>query len=361
MHDDARQSQRPYDMSDAKPSAINRAALFNVVGPLIGLVLVILLFWAVDAYQASRDGYESTFASTESAQVVLKNTSLVGVAALGMTLVIIAGGIDLSAAAGMALAATITAWGFREGYSPPLCLLLGIGTGLLTGFVNGALISWLKVVPFIITLGTMTIFRGVGRVISNETPIRTDIILADPDAPGIPWEQLILSLMEPYPDPAWLLFSPGVWLMFAMAILLAAVLHFTIFGRHVFALGSSVDTARLCGINVTWTRIAVYTLAGLFVGVAGIYNFSTLSGEGDPNSLPGRELDVIAAVVIGGGSLNGGRGSVLGTICGACLMEVIRHGCVVLGVPAPYQQIIIGLIVIVAVTVDQIRQRRLAR
>lgn len=342
-------------------SRINRAAIVNIVGPLIGLILITLLFWAADSYRASQAGYQSTFASWGTAQVVLKNTSLVGVAALGMTLVIIAGGIDLSAAAGIALAATMTAWCFREGYTPPLCLAAGVGTGLLTGFVNGSLISWLKVVPFIITLGTMTIFRGVGRVVSNETPIRTDIILTDPEAPGIPWEQWILSLMEPYPQPEWLLFSPGVWLMFAMAILLAAVLHFTVFGRHVFALGSNEDTARLCGINVTWTRIAVYTLAGLFVGVAGIYNFSTLSGEGDPNSLPGRELDVIAAVVIGGGSLNGGRGSVLGTLCGACLMEVIRHGCVVLGVPAPYQQIIIGLIVIVAVTVDQIRQRRVGR
>jgi ribose transport system permease protein len=345
--------------------AISRSELLNILGPLLGLVLVTLLFWGVDAWRASGQGYASTFASTESAQVVLKNTSLVGVAALGMTLVIIAGGIDLSAAAAIALSATVTAWSFREGYAPLLCLSLGALTGLTTGFVNGALVSWLKVVPFIITLGTMTIFRGVGRVISSETPIRTDLLMrairGEKDtAGGVPWERWILSLMEPYPDPEWLLFSPGVWLMFVMAMLLAAVLHLSVFGRHVYALGSNEDTARLCGINVTTTRIAVYTLAGLFIGVAGIYNFSTLSGEGDPNSLPGRELDVIAAVVIGGGSLNGGRGSVLGTLCGACLMEVIRHGCVVLGVPAPYQQILIGLIVIVAVTVDQLRQRRLA-
>lgn len=343
---------------------ISRAEVLNRLGPLLGLVLVVLLFWAVDGWRASRQGYSSTFASTQSAQVVLKNTSLVGVAALGMTLVIIAGGIDLSAAAAIALSATITAWCFREGYGPLPSAALGVLSGMASGFVNGALVSWLKVVPFIITLGTMTIFRGVGRVISNETPIRTDLMVrairGEGDAAqGIPWEKWILSLMEPYPDPEWLLFSPGVWLMFAMAILLAAVLHLSVFGRHVYALGSNEDTARLCGINVTATRIAVYTLAGLFVGVAGIYNFSTLSGEGDPNSLPGRELDVIAAVVIGGGSLNGGRGSVLGTLCGACLMEVIRHGCVVLGVPAPYQQIIIGLIVIVAVSVDQLRQRRL--
>jgi len=346
--------------------AISRGELLNVLGPLLGLLLVTRLFWGVDAWRAGQRGSVATFASTESVQVVLKNTSLVGVAARGMTLVIIAGGIDLSAAAAIALSATVAAWCFREGYGPLTSVSLGVLTGLATGFANGALVSWLKVVPFIITLGTMTIFRGIGRVISNETPIRTDLMVRafraedDPAASGIPWEQWILSLMEPYPDPEWLLFSPGVWLMFAMAILLAAVLHLTVFGRHVYALGSNEDTARLCGINVTATRIGVYTLAGLFVGVAGIYNFSTLSGEGDPNSLPGRELDIIAAVVIGGGSLNGGRGSVLGTLCGACLMEVIRHGCVVLGVPAPYQQIIIGLIVIIAVTVDQLRQRRLA-
>ena len=351
----------------AESRIISRAALMNIIGPLVVLLVVTGFFAAAD-YEMTRranldrpadDAYPLSFATTESAQLVLTNISLVSVAALGMTLIIIAGGIDLSAAAAIALAATITSWAFRAGYHPVVGLSFGVTVGLITGLMNGALIGYLKVVPFIVTLGTMTIFRGLGLVIAKDSTIKSTLFSAEAED-SLPWNTWILSLMEPYPDPEWLIFSPGVWIMFLLAGGLALMLHFTVFGRHVFALGSNEDTARLCGINVTWTRIAVYTLAGLFVGIAGLYNFSAMSGVGDPTSLPGRELDIIAAVVIGGGSLNGGRGSVLGTLCGACLMEIIRHGCTVLGVPSPYQQIIIGLIVIVAVTVDQVRQRRLA-
>ncbi|MGE0375684.1 MAG: ABC transporter permease [Planctomycetaceae bacterium] len=319
-------------------------------GPLVWLVLVFCLFWAADKYRASARGLEGRFATTASLRLMVHNTALVGVAALGMTLVIIAGGIDLSAAAAIALAATVSAWFFRAGYPAAAGVAAAIATGVATGLVNGALVSWLRVVPFIITLGTMTIFRGVGREIAEGTPIRAFGRLPE-------W---LLMLERPVPDPAWLIVSPGVWVMVAFAVIVAALLHLTVFGRHVYAIGSNEATARLCGINLTRTRIAVYSLAGFFAGVAGLYNLTSLS-EGDPNSLPGRELDIIAAVVIGGGSLNGGRGSVLGTLSGALLMQVIRHGCRSLGVPTAYEQIIIGVIVIVAVTLDQLRQRRLNR
>lgn len=334
------------------------------LGPLLGLVVVALVFGAIEYKVATGEGRTPQFFTPESLQVVLNHASLVGVAALGMTLIIIAGGIDLSAGTAIALTATSIAWLYREGFdgmsdwrdtSPLLATLAlsvvaiagGLLTGCLCGLVNGALISLLRLVPFIVTLGTMTAFQGIGRTISGETPVRAYGKVPD----------LVASLQKPYPDPGWLMVSPGVWILLVLALLVALVLRYTVFGRHVFAIGSNEATARLCGINVIRTRILVYTLAGAFIGVAGLYQFTVLGGEGDPVSGLGLELKVIAAVVIGGGSLSGGRGSVLGTLSGACIITVIQHGCVLIGVPDHYQDILIGLIIIAAVTIDQLRTR----
>jgi ribose/xylose/arabinose/galactoside ABC-type transport system permease subunit len=138
---------------------------------------------------------------------------------------------------------------------------------------------------------------------------------------------------------------------------LSLVLRYTVFGRHVFALGSNEQTARLCGLNVPALKVAVYTLSGLFVGLAGVYQFAKLK-VGNPTSGLGMELKIIAAVVIGGASLSGGRGTVLGTLTGALLMQTIASGCTQLGLSNPVQDIILGIIIVAAVTVDQIRQRR---
>ena len=345
----------------------DRSRLSNLawsLGPLLGLVVGSLIFGAIEYQVATDEGREPQFFTSQSVQVVLNHASLIGVAALGMTLIIIAGGIDLSAGTAIALTATVIAWIYREGFdgmadwrdtSPMLATLAlsalavggGVLTGCLCGFINGGLISLLRLVPFIVTLGTMTAFQGIGRTISGETPVRAYGKV--PDA--------IASLQQPYPDPEWMLVSPGVWIMLILAAIVALALRYTVFGRHVFAIGSNESTARLCGINVVRTRILVYTLAGLFVGVAGLYQFTVLGGEGDPVSGLGLELKVIAAVVIGGGSLNGGRGSILGTLSGACIITVIQHGCVLIGVPDHYQDILIGLIIIAAVTIDQLRIR----
>jgi ribose/xylose/arabinose/galactoside ABC-type transport system permease subunit len=155
-----------------------------------------------------------------------------------------------------------------------------------------------------------------------------------------------------------MLVASGVWVALALAAALALMLRFTVLGRHIFAIGSNEAAARLCGINVRRVKLTVYALAGLFAGIAGIYNFSELS-QGDPTSGMGFELRVIAAVVIGGASLSGGRGSVLGALTGAALMATITSGCTQLGLPNPIQDIIVGLIIVAAVTVDQLRQRRL--
>jgi ribose/xylose/arabinose/galactoside ABC-type transport system permease subunit len=150
-----------------------------------------------------------------------------------------------------------------------------------------------------------------------------------------------------------------VWLALALTIVTGCFLRYTVFGRHVFAVGSNEATARLCGVSVFWTKVSVYTLAGLFVGIAGVYQFAKLK-SGDPTVGTGKELRIIAAVVIGGGSLSGGRGSVVGTLAGAAMMSVIESGCTMLGLSNPIQDIIIGAIVIGAVTLDHFRQGKLS-
>lgn len=362
----------------------------GVLGPFLGLLVVFATFSTIDEYryQSERSRYESAegaekarlpnprryFATKGSLQKISKDASLVGVAALGMTLIIIAGGIDLSAGTATALCATVTAWVMRESplesaaLNVTLAILAGFATGCLCGLLNGSLISLLGVVPFIVTLGTMTAFNGAGLILANNTPIR-----AHEQTPA--W---IPALQLPYPSPPYLfkrellpiphllgtewgrvplIVPTGVWLMLLLAVLVWLLLRFTVFGRHVFAVGANEEAARLCGISVVRVRIAVYSLAGLFVGVAGLYQFALLEGEGDPNAGSGKELDFIAAVVIGGGSLAGGRGSVVGTLVGAFIMATIRHGCVTVGVSTAWQMVVLGVIIVGAVTLDQYRQR----
>lgn len=325
--------------------------LGSAFGPFLGLLGVVAVFWVADAVQSVRLEKEQRFATVDSARTVLREASAVGTAALGMTIIIIAGGIDLSAGTAIALSATVAAWFFREGYSPMIGILAGLLCGCVTGCVNGTLVSILRVVPFIVTLGTMTLFRGIGRIISEGTPIR-----AHKFVPA--W---LLTLQEPDPRKGWewLMVSPGVWLMLLLAVMTWVILKYTVFGRHAFAIGSNEATARLCGINVPMTRIYVYTIAGFFIGVAGLFQFVVLGGEGDPMSGAGNELKIIAAVVIGGGSLSGGRGSVWGTLSGAAVMATIYHGCIILGIPDSYQEIIVGVIIVAAVTLDRLRQNRL--
>jgi len=321
--------------------------LRTVLGPFLALVLVVTVFTVADNLQA--DG--GKFATLRNAQNILVQSATVAVAALGMTMIIISAGIDLSAGTTMALSATVLAWALRADFGAPAAVALAIGTGCLAGFVNGVLISALRVVPFIVTLGTMTIYLGLAKRIGNNTMVR-------PAQAQIPdWMRELLS---PRVQEEWMLFAPGVWLLLAMALVVAAVLRYTVFGRHLFAIGSSESTARLCGINVPATRVAVYAIAGLFVGVAGVFQFCRLT-VGDPTAGTGKELPIIAAVVIGGGSLSGGRGSILGTLTGALIMQVISSGCTALRQPNSTQEIILGAIIVAAVTVDQIRQRRLAR
>ncbi len=324
-------------MNDANAGTKRFRMMINFLGPFMGLLLVILIF-------ALLPDVQERFLRLGNFKSVATQSVIVALGALGMTFVIISGGIDLSVASNIALASCVIAYVINAGLPPWLGLVLGVLTGGVIGVINGGLITSLRVVPFIITLGMMGIARGVAKWMAGNQKI---------DAP-ITW---VNDLMARTPSPGWLLLAPGVWLMILFAVVTALVLRYTVFGRHVFAIGSNEATARLCGIRTNRAKVLIYALAGLFCGLSGVMEFSRLT-VGDPTVAVGLELDIIASVVIGGGSLNGGQGSILGSMIGVFIMSFLRNGCTMMGWPNYIQEIIIGFIIVVAVSLDQFRYRR---
>ncbi|HUF08451.1 MAG TPA: ABC transporter permease [Rhodothermales bacterium] len=309
-------------------------------GPFIGFVFVFTLFAILGP---------ASFTSFYNLKTILTQSVIIGVAALGTTYVIISKGIDLSVGSQIALGPVVVATliNYFGGGTGALVLIAAASGGILvcglTGLLNGVLITRFKIVPFIVTLGTMQIARGVAKWIALEQTVPTPA-------------NWLNNLMLVDPDPSWLLFAPGVWICVAALIVSAIVLKYTVLGRYVFAIGSNEQTARLCGIRVDRFKVIVYSLCGLLTGVAAVLQYSYLT-VGDPTSAVGLELDIIAAVVIGGGSLNGGEGSAVGSIVGALIMAVLRNGCNMLGVPNFVQEIIIGAIIVGAVLIDQQKHR----
>ncbi len=315
-------------------------------GPFFGLLFVIVLFAVLGLNQ---DDFYQSFFSFYNFKTILTQSVIIGIGALGMTLVIISGGIDLSVGSQVALGTVVIALVLgtsveNPGFAKPLmAAAAAIAACGLMGWIGGFISAKFNIVPFIVTLGTMQIARGVAKWLANEQTIPTS-------------DNWLQELMSINPQPSWLIFAPGIWIAVFLLILLIVVLKYTVFGRHVYALGSNENTARLCGINVKLNRILIYTFCGLFTGVAAVMQYANLS-IGDPTSAVAMELDIIAAVVIGGGSLMGGEGSAVGSIVGALLIAVLKNGCVILGVPTYFQEIIIGGIIIGAVLVDNLKHR----
>jgi ribose transport system permease protein len=288
--------------------------------------------------------------------MVLTQAAVTAVAGLGMTLVVISGGIDLSVGSVIALVTVVAAMSLNAGVPAVLVMGLGIATGAFCGLLNGVLITTLRVVPFIITLGMLGAARGAAKGIPKWIGGQTAQGTVQPISPDA-WPAWIMNLLSKLPEYQFLHLSAGLWLLVALSLFFMAVLKWSVLGRHAFAIGSSEATARLCGIRVGRTKVAIYTLCGSMVGMAGLLQFSR-SSIGDPTAALGQELDVIAAVVIGGGSLSGGAGSVAGTLTGALLIQFLRAGCLSQGWPTAAQEIIIGAIIVAAAAVDRLRHRR---
>jgi ribose transport system permease protein len=308
-------------------------------GPLLALLAIYLLFAQIGP---------DSFRSARNLETIARQTTIVGMGALGMTLIIISGGIDLSVGSMVALATVVIAWVLNlpaTWVGPFTAALAAVLVCALFGLCNGVLITQLRVVPFIVTMGMMLVVRGVAKGVSREQKI---------DAPETWLNELLASLPG---ERRWMLVPAGVWLLIVMSMLVALMLRYTRLGRHAFALGSNEQTARLCGVPVNRAKAWIYTLGGLFAGLAGVMQYSRLT-VGDPTVAVGLELDVIAAVVIGGGSLAGGEGTILGSLVGALIMSVIRSGCSQMGMRNWVQEIITGIIIIAAVALDRWRHRR---
>lgn len=314
------------------PTGAAVRALLGRLGPLGALAAVLVVF-------AVRN---EAFASFDNLRTVLLQAVLVALAAIGMTFVTAIGGIDLSVGAVLALAAVATA--LLRAAELPLWLAAGggIGVGALVGAGNGALVAWGGLPPFLVTLGSLGMARGAAKWLAAERTVSAD-------AGWLP------AAMAKFPEPGWLLLAPGVWLLFGLAGAASWVLTRSVFGRHCHALGGNPLAARQAGVAVPKVQFTVYVVCGALAGLAGVLHFGRVR-VGDPTAGAGLELQAIAAVVLGGGSLAGGAGTIHGSLLGAFGMALLANGCTLEGLPTYVQEVLVGAIIVGAVAVDRWRR-----
>jgi ribose/xylose/arabinose/galactoside ABC-type transport system permease subunit len=378
-------------------------------GPVLGLVVVLALFLVLVALR----GGLARFLSVGNVQVLVLGNTIPAVVALGMLLIMVSGGIDLSVGSVVALVTVVTMWVYRLVYAGRLsgdahlawegthsvvvaslaAVLAGVGTGALAGLINGAVITGLRLSPFVATLGMYSVARGLAIWLADRN--RLEFPAEDPA-----WVNALSATVSPlgkYYPGSWALallaagvvallaavllrrsravvyglgaavagwgmvlslvvFNPGFWSLVLLALAVAALLRFTVLGRYAYAIGSNEATARLCGVPITRSKLAIYTLAGLLTGWAGVLSFAKIGG--DPNSNSGLELTVIAAVVIGGASLNGGLGTVRGALIGVLILGILENGVSAFNVPVEVKWILIGVIIIANTALSQWQRRQ---
>ncbi len=284
------------------------------------------------------------FLTTDNLMGVFRSFSTTAIMAIGMVMVIITGGIDLSVGSVMGLSGLVTALAFEHGFSTTVSILCGLGVGFGFGLINGLLVTVGRLPPFITTLGTLSIGRGLMYIITKGVP-------ATPETPEI-FSLIGQGYIGVVPSP--------VIIMLVLAVIFSVIMTYTTFGRHVYATGGNEQAAWLSGVNTARIKLSVYTLSGTISGLAGIMAFSRyLSAE--PASGFGVELDVIAAAAIGGASLAGGVGSVQGAILGAALTGIIANGVVLMNINTYAQQAITGAVILIAVSIDVWRNARKER
>jgi ribose transport system permease protein len=323
-----------------------------LTGPVLGLVAVLIVFSILLGVKDDPDALRN-FVSLSNLRVLVINNTYLAVLALGMLLVMISGGIDLSIGSVIALVTVTTMYAFQRAYAwnnsimvaNIAAIVAGLATGAACGLINGLIITRLRVAPFVTTLGMLSVARGLALWIAESRPM--------PFPKGIRpgW---VIALADTYPPYGF--FNPGFWTLVILALLVALILHMTILGRYCYAIGSNEATARLCGVNIHRNKVIIYTLAGLLNGWAGILLFTQV-GSGDPNGAVGTELNVIAAVVIGGASLAGGVGTVSGTLIGVLILGILANGVLQFRVPVQMQYILIGVIIIANTALSRWRQK----
>lgn len=309
----------------------------------LGTLVVLFVFFAI---------FGSNFTSASNIENILMSTVLVGVLALGTTFVIVTAGIDLSLGFGMTLCSVmmgtaVTGWGLPVWVG----VLAALATGALIGLINGLNITFLRLPPFIATLAMMMIAQGLALVISQVRPITFDPEIRK-QVVGIVQFDPVLAASDGYFGSL----PSGVLIFIVLAVFSYLVLNKTLLGRYTFAIGSNEEATRLSGVNTRRWTIWVYVFAGVFIGVAGVLLTARL-GSAQPTAGAGYELQAIAAVIIGGTSLMGGRGSIVGTVIGAFIMSVLINGLRSMSIQTEWQYILTGVVILIAVFFDALRNR----
>ncbi|MDR3440011.1 ABC transporter permease [Telmatospirillum sp.] len=325
---------------------LNRNDLIQKFAALAGLVILVFVFSLTS----------DSFLTTSNGVTLALQTTSIAFLGFGATCVIITGGIDLSVGSVLALAGVVAGMAVKEGMPVTLAMALGIVSGGACGLINGVVITRMKLPPFIATLGMMMVARGVALQITGARPVS-----GLGDAFGELGNGSLLRVVEEGANGFPKVVFPGipypVIVMIVLALVLAVVLMKTTFGRHLYAVGSNEEAARLSGVNVVRIKIGAYVVSGLLAGLCGCVLMSRLV-TAQPNEGVAYELDAIASAVIGGTSLVGGIGTISGTVIGAFIIGILRNGLNMNGVSSFIQMITIGLVIIFTVWIDQMRNRR---
>ncbi len=308
--------------------------LFSVYGrelsALIAIILMFIIFTLIDEIYIDPDNIRD----------IIEQATIFGLMGIGVTGIIISGGIDLSVGSVLALIAVIVARQAVAGLTPALCLFLAIALGFVFGLVNGLLVTRLKLQPFIATMGTMSIYRGAALIYTDAVPVI-----------GVPQNYRFFVDGELFP---YVRSSIVIFVVFALAVHI--LLKYTCFGNHVYAVGGNEEAARLSGVRVTRVKTLIYAVGLIGTALAAAVQLGKL-GAGDPTTGQGYELNAIAAAAIGGTSMAGGRGSVLGTVLGAILFSGLKVGLIVAGVEMFWQYVATGLVIVVSAYVEVLQNR----
>jgi fructose transport system permease protein len=320
----------------AAPDAIRRRLRAPIVGPLAALIVATVLFSVLT----------DTFLEPGNLSLILQQSLVIGTLALGQTLIILTAGIDLANGAIAVLGTIVIAKSVAQGGNPFVALVIGLLLCTLLGTISGSLVTWLRLPPFIVTLGMLTVVYATSRLYSESRsyPVTDDL----------------LGFLGKGKDVGGAFITYGTFLMLGLFALFWYLLNYTPWGRHVYALGNAPEAARLSGVKVNRTLLSVYVIAGFLYGIAAWQALGRIPNA-DPNAYQTANLDSITAVVIGGTSLFGGRGSVLGTLIGTLIVGVLRSGLTQAGIDNLYQDLATGILVILAVALDQLSRRRTAR